>query len=111
MFCGFFLDPMPELLGHGLARLLEDVADQPDGARHHAQALHDLPVEPELAGERADRAGGVQSDVFLSGDGFYELAVLAVMPGLARDLEQAHAARIDRLVDRVAESGHAPILG
>ena len=33
------------------------------------------------------------------------------MAGLARDLEQTHAARIDRLVDRMAEAGHALVLG
>ena len=38
---------------------LGPVADEAHRARHHAEPLDDLPVEPELAGERADGAGGV----------------------------------------------------
>jgi len=107
MPCRFFFHAVPDFGGHGRARFLEDVADEADGARHHAQAFHDLPVEAELAGEGADGAGGVQGNVLFLRDRLHELAVLAVEAGLAGDLEEAHAPRVERLVDRVAEAGNA----
>src|SRR3954469_7469279 len=108
---GFLVNALPDFLGHWLARFLEDVTDEPDRARHDAQTFDDAPIEPQLAGERADRARGIQRDAARCGNLLHQAAVFAVVPGLARDLEEPHAARVDRLMDRVAEAGHALVLG
>src|SRR5437762_5058866 len=111
MLGGFFVHALPDFGGHRVARLLEDVADQADRSRHHAEPAHDLPVEAELAGECTDRARGIERELLLLGNLFHQLAVLAVVPGLARDLEEPRRARVDRLVQRVAEAGDAFVLG
>src|SRR5205807_5981626 len=88
MLGGFLVHALPDLGGHRVARLLEDMADQADRSRHHAEPAHDLPVEAELAGERTNGASGIQGEFLFLGDLFHQPAVLAVMPGLARDLEE-----------------------
>src|ERR1044071_4446530 len=65
---GFFLDAEPDFFRDGLARLFEDVPDQAHGARHDADAAHRAPVEPELAGERADGARSVDDELLLPAD-------------------------------------------
>src|SRR6185503_579721 len=101
---GLFLGALPELERHRFLALFEDVADQANGARHDADTAHRAPVDAELAGEGADRAGGVDHQLLLLADLLHPLAVLPVEAGLARDLEQSHRARIDGLVDRMPEA-------
>src|SRR6218665_2940383 len=53
------LDALPDLDAHRVVDLLQDMAHQADRARHHAQATDDAPRKAELAGNRADGAGGI----------------------------------------------------
>jgi len=44
---------------HRVVALFQDMADQADGAREHADAPHDLPGQAEFATDGTDGSGGV----------------------------------------------------
>src|SRR6202008_1476330 len=79
-------------------------------------AAAEPPVEAELARDRADRTGGVdrqgllQHALGLRRDPLHQLHVPALVAVLARDLEKPRRARVDRLVQRVADAGDAALL-
>src|SRR5437764_12279747 len=51
--------PVPDLRRERLTQLLLEMRHEPDRSGHDRQAAADLPGDIQLAGDRADRAGGV----------------------------------------------------
>ena len=108
---------MPYFLCHGPARFFQNVPDQTDCARHHAQATADFPVKAHLAAQRANRACGVGgqwlagSQRRLIGHSGHQREIGAVKAGLAGQLKQPWGAWINRLVDGVADARHDALLG
>ena len=106
--CRFVFHPLPDLDGHRVVALLEDVADQADGARQHPDAAHDLPWQTELAADGTDRTGGVDRQhlarqaLGLGADQLLELDVVARVAVVLGDLEQSRCARVHGLVQRMA---------
>src|SRR5579871_4583738 len=105
------LRPQPDLARHRLHGLLEDMPDEPDGARHHAQSSHDLPLESELAADRADGPGGIQCQgsaerlLRFFGDPLDQPHVVSGKSAFFGDMEQPGCPRVDGLVDGMSEAG------
>src|SRR5712691_1299645 len=107
----FLVDAQPDFLGDRRARLLEQVPDQPDRPRHHAEPAAHLPVEAQLARERPDGSRSVQRDVFKLGHFLNEPAVFSVVAGLTSDFKEPHGSRVDGFMQWMAEAGDSLVVG
>ena len=89
---------------------------QPDRTRHNPETADDLPRKADLATDGTDRARGIERQ-HLPGcslrfllDEFHERDVSPREPVLLGNLKQPRGARIDRLVDRMADTRNRAFL-
>src|SRR5579875_38326 len=105
------LDPIIDLLGHGLVHLLEDVPDEAYGAGRHGEAAADAPGQSQLGSDGRHGAGHVDGKIAprlprrLRADPRHQRDISAGESRLRRDLEQGRRARIEGLVKRMADAG------
>src|SRR4051794_27874635 len=106
------LDSCLYLARHRVAQLLADMADKADRPGEDADPAHDAPVEAELAGDRGDGPGRVDRQrlaerrLGLAADRTHQRDVGTREAMLGRDLEEPRRARIDGLVEVMADAGN-----
>src|SRR5712691_11369375 len=103
------LGSVPDFARNRVAHLFGYMADQTDGPRNDRNAAADLPRKLQLAQDRADRAGGVdrkracEGALGVGAHRLHQGDVAAAIAVALRDREQNGRARVDRLVDRMAD--------
>src|SRR5262249_38259427 len=111
-FAHFLIDTAPDFHCHRLFPLFHDIADQPDRAPEYAKTTHAPRREAQLAGKPADCASRIyrhraaRSNFCARMDALHQIEVAAVESGLCGDRKKAQHARIDRLVDWMANAGN-----
>src|SRR5262245_26617522 len=116
-FAHFLIDTAPDFHRYRLFPLFHDMADQADRAREHAKTTHAARREAQLAGKRADRAGRIyrhhatRRSFCARMNALHQIDVAAVESGLRGDRKKAQHARIDRLVDWMANPGNDALFG
>src|SRR5579871_1090755 len=109
------LDPREDPPRHRLAQLLADMSDQTDRAGHHADSAHDVPRQADLARHRRNRPSRIdrerlaQALLAVARDRSHQLDILTGKSVGGGDLEQLWRARVDRLVEAVADAGNGTL--
>src|SRR5215468_2281959 len=116
-FAYFLIDTTPDFHRHRLFPLFHDMADQPDRAPEYAKTTHAARREAQLAGKRADCASRIyrhhaaRRSFCARMNALHQIDVAAVESGLCSDRKKAQHARIDRLVDWMANAGNDALFG